>query len=114
MRDFIYFAAVLGASAILTLLHAGEVYRGLGLWLDRKLFPKRWAETIAENDRGGPIKVLVRCPSCTSFWVSLALSNLWYCPLAGGWGEKGVVALAAVAIVFSWQVLAVKLGLYDM
>lgn len=114
MRDFIYFAAVLGTSVSLTLLHVGEVYRRPGLWLDRWLFKKRWLESIPEDKRGGPIKLLVHCPSCTSFWVSIALSCLWYCPLGGGWMEKGAVGLASVAIVFSWHVIAVKVGLYEM
>lgn len=114
MRDFIYFAAVFGLSASLTLLHVGEVYRRPGLWLDRLLFKKRWLQSIPEDKQGGPIKHLVHCPSCTSLWVSIAFSNLWYCPLAGGWMEKGAVGLASVAIVFATHVILTKLGLYEM
>jgi hypothetical protein len=114
VRDFIYFAAVLGAALSLTLLHVGEVYRRSGTWLDRALFKKRWLESIPANERGGPVKQLVHCPSCTSFWVSIAFSNLWYCPLGGGWMEKAAIALGCVALTFTWQVIAFKLGLYEM
>lgn len=114
MKDFVYFAAVFGASAALVLLHVGAIYRGLGIWLDRLIFRKQWREEVPEGKRGGPLSKLVACMACTSFWVSIILSRVWYSPLPGGLADQIVVALASVGIVFALYVILVKLGLYEI
>jgi hypothetical protein len=114
VRDFVYFAGVFGLSAVLVLLHVGEVYRWSGRALDRLLFKNRWSDEIPERERGGPLSKLVACMACTSFWVSIGMSRVWYCPLAGGWPDRVVVGLASVGIVFAAYVVLVKLGLYEI
>ena len=114
MKDFIFFTATFGVAYCLSLLHVGRIYRELGTMLDRKIFPKRWADSILENQKGGPIRIFVHCPACNSFWIAFAASSLWYSPLGSGFPDRLAVSFASVAVTWAVHVILTKLGQYEI
>ncbi len=117
MNYFIYFAAAYGFSLTLTLLHWGAWYRGLGMILDRLFCPSKWKDEIPEAERGGPIKVLVHCPACTGFWVSLAMTQ-WLLPNIGwlnlhDFETRWMHSVSSVGIIWIVHVVLTKLGQYE-
>ena len=119
MKDFLFFAAVYGTAASIALLHVGSPVRFLFTLIDTKLFPSSWAEFIPASQRGGPIRKLVHCPACLSFWIALAASILVYSPAGHHLGlpvipRVIVDSLASVGIIFCVHVVLTKLGQYDL
>lgn len=104
MRDFVFFAAVYGAAASLTILHIGAPYRALLTWIDRVLF------RIEEK---GPLKMLAHCPACTGFWLALG-ATFWHSPLGPWWLDRVMVALASTGIIWIVHVILARLGMYDL
>lgn len=117
MKLFLYFAAAYGAAASLGVLGIGAPFRAAGTWLDRKLFWNRWLVAIPEEERGGPVRTLVHCPACLSFWIGLALS-FWLLPFAG-WSagdaaDRVIHALAVTGATWAVHVVLTKLGQYGL
>lgn len=115
MKDFLFYAAVYGAAASIALLHVGYPIRHLAAILDQKLFP-----SLADSPaRGGPIKVLVHCPACLSFWIALIMSTLVYSPSGAHFGIPTIPRLlvdsiSATGIIFIVHVVMTRLGQYDL
>jgi len=119
VKDFLFFAAVYGTAASIALLHVGSPVRFLFTLIDTKLFPSLWADFIPASQRGGPIRKLVHCPACLSFWIALAASILVYSPAGHHLGlpvipRVIVDSLASVGIIFCVHVVLTKLGQYDL
>lgn len=117
MNLFIYFAAAYGFSVTLTLLHWGAGYRGLGMILDRLLFPSKWKEEIPADQRGGSLKTLVHCPACTGFWVALGMTA-WLMPdlpwlSFRNFETRWMHSVAASGIIWIVHVVLTRLGQYD-
>jgi len=96
---FLFLTASYGAALALTTLYVGAPYR----WLGAKL--------------GKPGEIFTACSACTSFWIALVISCLFWSPTEaeslGGWRVvfgHVIDAFASCGVTWVAHVTLVKLG----
>lgn len=119
MRDFLFYSAIGGFCLSLAVLKAGVLWKAVMTWLDMKLFPSRWADSIVPSERGGPLRFFAHCPACISFWISMLVSAFIYGPSRVHLGVPLVVGMlldgfSSVGIIWFVHVVLTKLGQYEL
>jgi len=119
MREFLFYTAIYGAAVSIAVLQVGAPIRRLFTAIDRFLFPSLWRDDLPEDRRGGPLRILIHCPACVSFWIALFGSVRIYSPARTHFAIPFVDGLildgfSSVAIIWFVHVVMTKLGQYGL